>query len=289
MPTDVLDPVALAKQRKRRRRLSTVASYAILSLGALVVLFPIYMAVVDSLLTPVQIGTTPPYFFPPTPQFHAYADAFSQGHLGHYIVNSVLQTLEIVVGSVITAVLAAYAFATFSFPFKRILWTIVLGTLLIPFEVTLVTNYKTIQSLHLLGTMWALTIPFMVSAVGIFLLRQAFLGVAVEMREAAVLDGCGPLRYLWRVALPLVRPQIAAFVVIATLGAWNQYLWPLLLTSNDESHRTLQIGLKALNAGTFQSLGVVLAGAVIAAVPMLLLMVVFNKQLVRSLTGGAVK
>lgn len=289
MAPDLADRAVLARRRRRRRIASTAASYAALTLGALVVLLPIYLGVVDSLLTPVQIGSTPPYFFPPTPQFHAYHDAFAQGHLGHYLWNSVVQTGAIVVGSVVSSVLAAYAFASFTFPLKRLWWGLILATLLIPFEVTIVTNYQTVQSLHLLGTMWALTIPFMVSAVGIFLLRQAFLAVPIEMREAARLDGCGPLRYLWRVALPLVRPQLAAFVVIATLGAWNQYLWPLLLTSNDEQHRTLQIGLKTLNGGTFQSLGTVLAGAVIAAVPMLVLMVVFNKQLVRSLTGGAVK
>ncbi len=283
------DHALLARKQQRKRRLATLGSYAILTLGALIVLFPLYMAVVSSLLTTKQIGQQPPVFFPTNPQWHAYKAAFIGGHLSTYMWNSVIQTTEIVVGSVLTSLAAAYAFASFSFPFKRVLWAIILGTLLVPFEVTIVTNYKTVEQLHLLGSMWALTIPFMCSAVGIFLLRQAFLGIPQEMREAALLDGCGPIRYLFRVAVPLVRPQLAAFTVIAVLGAWNQYLWPLLLTSNDEAHRTLQIGLKALNAGTFEGYGTVLAGAVIASIPMLLLMVVFNKQLVRSLTGGAVK
>jgi sn-glycerol 3-phosphate transport system permease protein len=280
-------PVASPKRSRARR--SKFASYFVLSIGALVVLFPLYLAVVSSLLTPVQIGQPPPLLYPPSPQWHNYKNALVDGHLDTYLWNSILQTLEIVVGSVLTSLLAAFAFATFDFPLKKVLWALILATLLIPFEVTIVTNYQTISSTHLLGSLWALTIPFMGSAIGIFLLRQAFMAIPGEIREATILDGCGPMRYFWRVAVPLVRPQLAAFTVIAVLGAWNQYLWPLLLTSNDEAHRTLQIGLKTLNSGTFEGYGVVLAGAMIASVPMLILMVVFNRQLVRSLTGGAIK
>ena len=279
----------VASPKNSRARRSKFVSYLVLTLGAIVVLFPLYMAIVSSLLTPVQIGQQPPLFYPPSPQWKNYGDAFIGGHLSTYLWNSVLQTVEIVVGSVLTSLLAAFSFATFEFPLKKVLWALMLATLLIPFEVTIVTNYQTISSTHLLGSMWALTVPFMGSAIGIFLLRQAFLAIPGEIREATILDGCGPMRYFWRVAIPLVRPQLAAFTVIAVLGAWNQYLWPLLLTSNDEAHRTLQIGLKTLNSGTFEGYGVVLAGAMIASVPMLILMVVFNRQLVRSLTGGAIK
>lgn len=275
--------------RHARTRLRKALSYAVLSAGALLVLFPLYMTIVSSLLTPKQYGDVPPSFFPTIPQWHTYSDAFFTGHMWHYLLNSVLQTLEIVAGATITTVLAAWAFAAYEFPFKKTLWALVLSTLLVPFEVTIITNFQTVNSLHLFGSMWALTVPFMVSAFGVFLLRQAFLGIPKELREAATLDGYGPLGFLWRVGLPLVRPQLAAFMVISTLGAWNQYLWPLLLTSTSEAHRTIQIGLKSLNAGSIQGYNVVLAGSVIAAVPMIVLMVVFNKQLVRSLTGGAVK
>jgi sn-glycerol 3-phosphate transport system permease protein len=290
MTSEFAAPLSVPRRNTKRAALrSKVVSYVVLTVGALVVLFPLYMAVVSSLLTPVQLGAQPPWFYPPTPQWHNYHRAFFDAHLTTYLVNSIWQTLEIVVGSVLTSLLAAFAFATFEFPFKRTLWALILATLLIPFEVTIVTNYQTVTSLHLLGSLWALTIPFMGSAIGIFLLRQAFLAIPGEIREASILDGSGSMGYFLRVAVPLVRPQLAAFTVIAVLGAWNQYLWPLLLTSNDEAHRTLQIGLKTLNSGTFEGYGVVLAGAVIAAVPMLVLMVVFNRQLVRSLTGGAIK
>jgi len=284
-----LDEHLPRQPRAGLRRLKKFGSYLLLTAGAFLVLFPLYMTVVSSLLTPKQYGDQPPDFWPRTPQWNSYAHAFVQGQMWHYLLNSVQQTGEIVIGATITSVLAAYAFASFSFPLKRVIWTLTLATLLVPFEVTIITNFQTVNTLHLFGSMWALSVPFMVSAFGIFLLRQAFLGIPKEMREAATLDGHGPVAFLWRVALPLARPQLAAFIVVATLGAWNQYLWPLLLTSDSSANRTIQIGLKALNAGTIQGYNVVLAGSVIAAVPMIVLMIVFNKQLVRSLTGGALK
>lgn len=278
-----------AGRRSLRRAFATAGTYVVLIIGALIVLFPLYMTFVSSLLTQSEYVATPPFFFPPHPQWNAYSEAFFQGEMGHYFVNSFQQTALIVVGSTVTSVLAAWAFATYEFPFKRLLWGVVLSTLLIPFEVTIVVNVQTVGSLHLSNSIVALALPFMMSAFGIFLLRQAFLGISKELREAATLDGDGSMGFLWRVAIPLVRPQMAAFVVISALAAWNQYLWPLVLTTDKSTHRTIQIGLKTLNAGTFSSYDIVLAGAIIAAIPVFVLMIIFNKQLIRSLNAGAVK
>ncbi len=264
-------------------------SYAVLTVGALIVLFPLYMTLVSSLLTQSEYVAQPPVFFPIHPQWDAYSKAFIQGDMWKYFVNSIQQTLLIVVGSTVTSVLAAWAFAAYEFPLKRILWALVLSTLLIPFEVTIVVNVQTIDSLGLSNSIVALALPFMMSAFGIFLLRQAFRGISKELREAATLDGDSSMGFLWRVALPLVRPQLASYLVISALAAWNQYLWPLILTTNSSAHRTIQIGLKTLNSTTFKNYDVVLAGAVIASVPVFILMIIFNKQLIRSLNAGAVK
>jgi len=278
-----------ARSLSSRRALRRWASYAVLTLGALIVLFPLYLTVVSSLLTQSEYVARPPVFFPFHPQWDAYSKAFFQGGMWRYFVNSVEQTVLIVVGSTITSILAAWAFAVYEFPFKRTLWALVISTLLIPFEVTIVVNVQTVSTLGMSNSIWALAVPFMMSAFGIFLLRQAFRGISKELREAATLDGDSSMGFLWRVALPLVRPQLAAFVVISALAAWNQYLWPLILTTDNAAHRTIQIGLKTLNSGTFTSYNVVLAGAVLAALPVFVLMIVFNKQLIRSLNAGAVK
>jgi len=274
---------------RRSRRARLVVRYVLLTLAAIVVIFPLYTAVVNSLLLPSQIAHQPPPLIPTNPQWHTYPDAWTKGHLGIYLRNSAIQTAIIVIGQLVTSILAAYAFAFLAFPFKRTIFAIFLATLMIPFEVTVATNLSTISSLGWFNTFQGLTVPFLASGFGIFLLRQAFLQIPKDLKEAAVLDGYGHLRFLWRVAIPLARPVIAALGVFSFLAAWNQYLWPLLVTGNDNSVRTVQIGLKQLLNTQLDQVNVSLAGTVIAVVPLLVLLVVFQKQLVRSLTAGAVK
>jgi sn-glycerol 3-phosphate transport system permease protein len=263
--------------------------YLLLTLIAAVIFFPIYISVVNSLLKPDQIARRPPTFFPTHPQWTSYSKAWNQGHLGKFLVNSTIVTGLIVAFEVGLSIVAAYAFAFLEFPFKRTLFTLFLATLMIPFEVTIATNLSTVSSLGWFNTFPGLTIPFLATGFGTFLLRQAFLQIPRDLREAAQLDGYGNLRFLWSVAIPLARPALAALGVFSFLGAWNQYLWPLLVTGNDNSVRTVQIGLKQLINTQLDQINVSLAGTVIAVVPLLILLVVFQKQLVRSLTSGAVK
>ena len=192
-------------------------------------------------------------------------------------------------GQVATSVLAAYAFAFLRFPFRRALFVVFLATLMIPFEVTLVTNISTVSSLGWYNTFQGLTVPFLATGFGTFLLRQAFLQIPVDLQEAASLDGYGHLRFMTRVAVPLARPSLAALSVFSFLSAWNQYLWPLVITGDNNNIRTVQIGLKLLRGTQLQSINVSLAGTIIAVAPLFLLLVIFQKQLVRSLTAGAVK
>jgi sn-glycerol 3-phosphate transport system permease protein len=282
-------PAEREPSRPRGRRTRLAGRYLLLTVGALVVLFPIYMTVVDSLLTPTQLDRRPPVLFPTHPVWHTYVTAWTHGDLGIYMRNSAIQTAIIVIGQLVTSVLAAYAFAFLRFPFRRTLFLVFLSTLMIPFEVTMITNLDTVDSLGWYNTFAGLTVPFLATGFGTFLLRQAFLQIPGDLQEAAALDGYGHFRFMARVAVPLARPTLAALGVFSFLGAWNQYLWPLLVTGDDSSIRTVQIGLKALQASQLQSLNVTLAGAVIAVVPLFALLVVFQKQLVRSLTAGAVK
>jgi sn-glycerol 3-phosphate transport system permease protein len=158
----------------------------------------------------------------------------------------------------------------------------------VPFEVTIVTNVSTISSLGWYDTYAGLAVPFLATGFGAFLMRQAFLTLPHELRDAAALDGYGHWRFLWRVAVPLARPAVAALGVFAFLSAWNQYLWPLLITRDDRL-RTVQIGLKQLQTLSIDQFNVTFAGAVIAVVPLVILLLFFQKHLVRGLTAGAVK
>jgi ABC-type glycerol-3-phosphate transport system permease component len=145
------------------------------------------------------------------------------------------------------------------------------------------------QSLGWMNTYQALIVPFLAFAFGTFLIRQVFMTIPKDLREAAALDGVGHLRFLWEVAVPLARPAIGALALFSFLSAWNQYLWPQKVTIDDETHRTIQIGLNGLRQAEVDRLNLVMAGTIIAAVPIAILLVVFQRQLIRGLTAGAVK
>jgi sn-glycerol 3-phosphate transport system permease protein len=265
-----------------------VGRYCVLVGLAVVVLGPIYVAVAIAIQPGTRIVDFPALLVPRSIELGAFRTAFDQAHLGRYLLNSILVTTAIVAGQVVTSVLAAYAFAFLEFPFRRTLFLLFLATLMVPTEATLVANYDTIVRLEWLDTYQALIVPFLATAFGTFLLRQAFLGIPRDLRDAAALDGVGHLGFLRHVALPLARPALAAFTVFSVLLAWNQYLWPLLVT-NEDRHRTVQIGLKAIASSRLEELNVTLAGAILAALPIFVLLIVFQRQLVRGITSGAVK
>jgi ABC-type glycerol-3-phosphate transport system permease component len=275
--------------RPRARRIAgKVLRYSLLTVLAFIVIFPLYMTVVNSLLRPDQIAARPPKFFPTNPQWDSYSEAWSAGNMSRYLVNSAIVTAIITVGQVLTAILAGYAFAFLEFPLKRTLFVVFLSTLMVPFEITIVTNLTTINDLGWYDSYQGLAVPFLATGFGAFLLRQAFLQVPRDLQDAAALDGYGHWRFMMRVAVPLARPAVAALSVFAFLGAWNQYLWPLLVTK-DEKYRTVQIGLKQLRATSIDQVNVTFAGVIIAALPLVILLLLFQKQLVRGLTAGAVK
>jgi len=281
-------PATRTRSARPRPALRLVGRYLLLSVLALIVIFPIYITVVNSLLPAPQIAAQPPKFFPSSPVWSTYSKAWSGGHFGHYLLNSAVVTTIIVVGQLLTAILAGYAFAFLQFPFKRTLFVVFLATLMIPFEVTVVQNLTTMVDLGLYDTYAGLALPFLATGFGAFLLRQAFLGIPRDLEDAAKLDGYGHWRFLWRVAVPLVRPAVAALGVFAFLTAWNQYLWPLLVTKDDRL-RTVQIGLRQLRSASIDQVNVTFAGVVIAVIPLAILLLVFQKQLIRGLTAGAVK
>jgi sn-glycerol 3-phosphate transport system permease protein len=299
MPPEVATTTMASEQprerpdgRGRRTRHHGLAhkvwTYVFLSVCSLIVLFPLYVVVVDSLLRPDQLFSANPHLFPTDPAFSNFTSAFSSYDFGLYLRNSFIQSGIIVVAQVVTSVLAAYAFVFLRFPLRRSLFLLVLATVMIPFEITVVVNYRTMQNLGWEGNFLGLTAPFLATGFGIFLLRQSFLMIPRELKEAAIIDGYGPMRFLWRIAIPLARPVIAALAVFSFLGAWNQYLWPALLTSNNPAIRTVQIGLATIG-GSAQTAGVALAGSVMAIAPLIILLVFFRKNLIRSLTAGAVK
>jgi sn-glycerol 3-phosphate transport system permease protein len=270
------------------RRAPRFLRYALLTVLAAIVLFPLYITVVNSLLPSSELLARPPKLIPKNPQWHTYRDAWEAGHMSKYLLNSIVVTALIVMGQLTTSILAAYAFAFLQFPFKRTLFVAFLATTMIPLEVTFFTNLQTIVSFGWYDTYAALALPFVATGFGTFLLRQAFLQVPRDLQDAAALDGYGHLKFMARVVVPLARPMVAALALFSFFSAWNQYLWPLIVTKDDRL-RTVQIGLRQLRGEAVNDINVALAGTVLAALPLFILLIVFQKQLIRGLTAGAVK
>lgn len=273
-----------------RRSLGKVFRLGLRYLGlaaiAGVVLFPIYLTLLYSFSgSDLTRGVLAPNPSNLTAKFYGFA---WDSQLPRYMLNSAVMSIGITTAQITTSILAAYAFVFLKFPFRRTLFVVFLSTLMIPWEVTVLANYKTTADLGWLNSYQGLIVPFAATAFGTFLLRQAFLAVPGELRDAAALDGYGHMGFLWKVVVPLARPSIAALGVFSFLGAWNQYLWPLLVADKDQ-YRTVQIGLKALNQANIESFSTVFAGTMIAAIPIILLLIFFQKQIVRGLTAGAVK
>lgn len=272
----------------RRRHAALIGRYLLLVVLAVIVLFPIYITVVDSLLRPDQVVAKPPILFPTHPQWSSYSTAWTQGHLGRYLFNSFVVTTVIVVGQLVTSIAAAYAFAFLRFPFRKTLFVVFLATMMVPVEVTFLTNLNTVVSLGWYNTYVGLSVPFLATGFGAFLIRQAFLGLPGDLRDAAELDGANHWQFLHRVALPVARPAVAALGIFSFFVAFGQYLWPLIVTKDDRL-RTVPIGLKFLANSQLSNFNVVFAGTVLAALPLFILLIFFEKQLVRGLTAGAVK
>lgn len=301
MATELTDDLTMpvpgepARAPRRRRPVQTfdeptgagrVGRYALLGIITFLVLFPIYTTVVAALKPGSEVLENP--LLPTTVTFDVLVEAWNEGRLGRYLFNSFVVAFVVTVAQVITSILAAYAFAILEFPGKRIVFLLFVATLLVPAEATLVVNLDTVDGLGWLNTYQGLAVPFLATAFGIFLLRQVFLTLPRDLRDAAAIDGVGHLGFLRHVAVPLVRPTIGALALFSFLGTWNQYLWPNLVI-NEADMNTVQSGLRLLSRSSLSEPNLVMAGTVIAAVPIFVALFVFQRQLVRGLTAGAVK
>jgi sn-glycerol 3-phosphate transport system permease protein len=289
-PTDtpVQPATPLHPTAKRRVRPADIGWYLVLTALSLIILFPIYMLILRALSNPLEYVKQGQPLHPVDIEWDVFIKAFTEADLGRAMTLSLLVTVIIVVVQLITSVLAAYAFAFLDFPGKTAMFVVVIGTLLLPIEVTLIANLETVRNLGWLNSMQGLTVPFLATAFGIFLIRQGFAGVPRDLLDASQLDGYGHLRFLFRVAVPMTKPIIGSFVVIAFLGAWNQYVWPRFAT-DQRTWQTVQVALRSIGSDRVDRLNIGFAAAILAALPLLALLIFFQRQMIRGLTAGAVK
>ena len=262
--------------------------YLLLIAVSVVVIFPMYYALVISLVADNDVSQYPPPLYPTGIHLENFPRALTMAPLPRYLLNSIVQSSLVTISHLLLGSLAAYAFAFIPFRGKQIVFLIFLSTMMIPWEATIIPNYLTIGRLHWKDTFQGLAAPFLATAFGTFLLRQFFMSIPKELQDAATIDGCGHLRFLTTIVMPLARPALGTLAVYSFLQTYNQYLWPLLVTNKAEM-RTVQIGLALLQDEERFMWNVVMAGVVIILIPTFTLFIAGNRQLIRGLTAGAVK
>ena len=265
-------------------------------LVAVIVLFPIYITVVNSLLNPTSIAARPPTSSRPIPHWGTYRDAWNGGHIGAYLRNSFIVTLIIVAGQLLTSILAAYAFAFLEFPFKRTIFVLFLATMMIPFEVVFFTNLETVvepgdvprRQYIGFNTYGALASRSSPPGFGAFLIRQAFLSLPRDLRDAAALDGYGHWRFIARVAVPLARPTVAALASSRSSRRGTSTCGRCVVTRRQSPHGAGRAATAPRGRASTRSTSRSRARCS-PRCRLFILLLVFQKQLVRGLTAGAVK
>ena len=267
----------------------TIGRYAALALAAALTLGPVLWTLSTSLRTPSESFNLPPSFLPINPDFTAYQEVFKQINVGLLVLNSALVTGLIALGQMASATLAGYAFARLDFRGKNAIFSLVLATMMVPVQVTIVPVFMLIRGMGLSDTLLALILPAIPTAFGTFLMRQYFLGLPNDFAEAAALDGAGPWRIFRSVYVPLAVPGMAIVGILAFNFHWNEFFRPLILTISEQNF-TLPLGLVTLqgNLGT-GSISVVLAGVILSMLPALVVFIFGQRTLREGLTAGASK
>lgn len=254
----------------------------------LLIISPIIYAVLISFMPSDQILSNPPRLIPRSVTLEHYKVAVTATTLGRYMLNSLILAGVSSVIRIITASMAAYAFSFYEFRGKSFLFALTMGTVMIPGDVVLVTNYQTVSKLGLINTYLGMMVVFMVSAMNIFIMRQNFLTFSKEIKEASEVDGCSNFRFFATILLPLNKPVLTTVFISAFIGTWNTYLWPMLVTNKNEL-RTVQVGVTMLNFPEGTVYGPIMAASVLVLLPIAVIFIIFQKQIVGGLMGGAVK
>jgi multiple sugar transport system permease protein len=260
--------------------------FVLIPLSALMVT-PLAWMVLTSISTPDEARRFPPVF-PSGIHWQNYTDAINAAPFGRFFLNSFLVTGATVIGNLVFCSLAGYAFARFRFFGRDVLFVVLLATLMIPFQVVMIPIFLIMRHLGLVDTLGALILPNLVTPFGIFLMRQFFRTLPIELEEAARIDGCSRLGTLIRIVLPLSGPALATLAVIAFLWNWNDFLWPLVVIQS-EHNMTLQLGLSTFQGAHSTVWTLLMAGNVLAVLPMLVAFLLAQRQFVNSIASAGIK
>ncbi|WP_309619782.1 carbohydrate ABC transporter permease [Salinibacterium sp.] len=275
-----------SRARSRSRALTITIGIG-LAIGAVITAFPFIWMLTSSLKPQSESIDYPPTILPQAPTLEYYQILFTQLDFGRYLVNTLIVVLISYVGLMLMA-MAGYAFAKFEFKGKKGLFFLVLATLMIPVQVTMIPTYLIINGLNLTNTLVGIALPTLVSGFSIFLFRQFMTTIPTEMLEAARLDGAGEFRTFWQIVLPMSKPILAVQVVLTFITGWNSFLWPLILSS-DQKLYTLSVGLNLLNQQLAVNPSLQMAGASVMVLPILIVFIIFQRYVIQGFALSGLK
>ncbi len=280
--------IAATKTRAGRPRAGTMLLYAALSAGALLMATPLLMMLLTSFKTPAEALRMPPVIIPAQPTLDAYRTVLTRAPFFTWFRNSVIVSVSVTALILFTSSLGGYIFAKFSFPGKNLLFTLLLATLMVPFPVILVPIYLIVNKLGLLNSLLALIVPSMVSAFGIFLMRQFVAAIPDDLIDAARLDGASEWTIFWQLIRPQLGPAMATLGIFTFMSSWNDYLWPLVAI-NDQDKMTLPLALSFFNTAHSTRYDLVMAASVLVILPIIVVFLFFQRHFINAMVLSGVK
>ena len=292
MAVSLHTPARTLLTSRRKNQLSQLSGYLALVLLVVAIGAPIYWMITASVKSNREIYTFPPQWIPTTFHWSNFKDAWQAAPFGRFYINSIVITVTGSGLELINATLTAYALAYLRFPLKNLIFVIILATLMVPTQLTIIPNYLTISDVFghsWINTYQGIVIPGAAVAFGTFMLRQGFLGLPREVLDAARVDGAGHLRLLWDIAIPMAKPIIVTFALISMVAKWNDYLWPLIVT-NEERMRPLAVGMSYLHDPEGNTeWGMVMAAAFFVIAPLILIYIYAQRYIIEGIAAGATK
>jgi multiple sugar transport system permease protein len=273
---------------RARRVLPFSGWHLLLMPTALLFALPLVWMILTSFMPEGDINHFPPRFWPSRVSLAGYTGLFGDSDILRWLLNTVIVSTIAVVSHLVLCSLAGYGFARLRFAGRGLTFVLVVATIMVPIQLLMIPTFVMFSRLHLTNSLAAAFVPWLASAFGIFLMRQFFLSLPVEVEEAALLDGCNRLQVFWRIVLPLAKPALATLAIFTLLGAWNDLIWPLIAIS-DQHWYTLQLGLANFQGMRRTDWQLLMAGNVVATVPLLVGFVVAQKQFVATMSFTGLK
>ena len=281
----------IEQKAKANKIVWNIIKYSLLTIWAIIVLFPFYWMILTSLKSYASYNSEYiPKFFTLSPTIENYINAFTTVSLGKYLLNTVIFTIITTLLMVIVTILASFAFSRLQFKGKKLLFTLFLSLMMIPNELVIITNFVTITNLNLRNTFLGLILPSVTSVFYIYLLKENFEAIPDELYKAAKVDGTSDFRYLTKVMIPICKPTIITIIILKVIECWNSYVWPRLIT-DDENYFLISNAIQTIRESGFgrENIPAMMAAAVVMSIPLIVLFLIFHKKIMEGVSRGGTK